>query len=134
MSIPRLIVGAAAAATLVLPAPAFAASTDGTLQGLVLTGTCDRPELKNVIIAPTGPTLFVPTRIIDSDFVTSRGLLHPYSITIAGEGLKSRHLGPGELFTKPGKAPRIPVICTFEGATKDEGPFTVIITGSVIGS
>lgn len=134
MSIRRLLASAAAAATLVTPAAAFAATPHANLQDLVLTGTCDRPDLKNVILSPTGPTLFVPTRIMDADFVTTRGLLHPYSVTVVGEGLKSRHLGPGEVFTKPGKAPRSLVNCTFEGATKEEGPFTVIIAGSVIGS
>ena len=124
--------GAAAVALALVPGPATAAPTDGSLQGLVLSGTCGGGDLKKIILAPRSPNLFAPIRIIGPDFEQTRMVLAPYTVQLSDEGLKSRHLGP-EVYMRPGKAPKNPVTCELDGATKEDGPFQVTITGRVLG-
>jgi hypothetical protein len=127
---------AAAAATAVALVPAVAAATpDQSLQGLVLSGGCpgQAGDLKNLVVAPRTPFLFAPLRLMDQDFGRTGKWLFPYTILITGEGLKTRHLTPGVLYTRPGWAPRAMVTCVFDGATKEDGPFQVTITGPVRG-
>jgi hypothetical protein len=109
------------------------------LQGLVLdNGKCgDSSELKNVVVAPRTPYLFAPVRLFDANFTPMRTWLFPYSVkvVVVGENddvndeLKSRHLTPGETYTRPGRPPRDQVTCVFMGRTKEEGDFTVTIQG-----
>ena len=137
----RLTVAAAAAVTAVAVIPAVATATpDQSFQGLVLSGGCpgQAGDLKNLIVAPRTPFLFAPLRLMDQDFGRTGKWLFPYTILITGEGLKTRHLTPGVLYTRPGWAPRTMVTCVFEGATKDgdtgkDTSFQVTITGPVRG-
>lgn len=130
----RLSVGAVAAvvAAALLPSAATAAP-EGSLSGLLLTGeaTCG---FKTVHVAPHSPFLFAPVRLLDADFKPTGQLLFPYEVkVISGEGLKARHLVPGDTYTKPGQPPNDPVTCDFTGATKELGSFEVQITGSIRG-
>jgi hypothetical protein len=130
----RLAIAATAVALAGIPATAPAAQS-GSLRGLVLDGKCgDTSELKNVRVAPRTPYLFAPVRLHDANFTPMRTWLFPYSVTVVGgneEGLKSRHLTPGETYTRPGKPPRHQVTCVFDGRTKEEGDFTVTIKGAL---
>lgn len=140
-AIRRLTVAAAAAVTAMAVVPQTAvAAPDQSLQGLVLSGGCpgQSSELKNLIVAPRTPFLFAPLRLLDQDFARTGKWLFPYTILITGEGLKTRHLTPGVLYTRPGWAPRTMVTCVFAGDTKDEDTgentsFQVTITGPVRG-
>lgn len=132
-------VAAAALAVPLLTGPAVAHSktpaTEGSLQGLTLVGGCpgEPSQLKNVTTTPRTPFLFFPMSLWDSSTRRFTGKwLFPYTITIAGEGLKARHLGPGEVYTRPGPAPAKVSTCEFEGKTAD-GPFHVTITGPIRG-
>ncbi|MGA8047726.1 MAG: hypothetical protein WCA30_15815 [Dermatophilaceae bacterium] len=130
----RLTAGAVAAlvAAVLLPAAATGAP-DGSLRGLVLTGE-DTCGLKTVYVAPHAPYLFAPVRLLGEDFAPTRSWLHPYEVTvISGEGLKARHLVPGDTYTRPGAPPADTVTCDFFGATKEEGDFEIRITGSIRG-
>jgi len=128
----RLAVGAAAvvAATALIPTTATAAP-DQSLRGLVLTGKC--PGLKTVIVSPNTPNLFAPLRLIGGDFKPTGKWLFPYEVSVYGEGLKTRHMKPGETYTRPGRPPKNQVTCSFEGATKEDGAFQVEITGPIRG-
>ena len=133
----RLTVGALAAAMAlaagVLPS-AGAAPPDGSLRGLLMTGE-DTCGFKNVHVAPHAPHLFAPMRLLGEDFSPTGQWLHPYQITIvSGEGLKARHMLPGDTFTRPGAAPKDHVTCDLKGATKEkDGEFEIRITGPIRG-
>jgi hypothetical protein len=131
----RLVVAAAAAvvaAAMLLPSAATAAA-DGALRGLVLTGE-DTCGFKTVHVAPQTPYLFAPVQLLGGDFAPTRQRLFPYQVTIlSGEGLKARHLLPGEVYTRPGQRPQDEVTCVFTGATKEDGSFEVQITGTIRG-
>lgn len=125
----RLAVAVTTLALAGIPVSAPAAQS-GSLRGLVLTGQCGQSsELKNVAVVPRTPYLFAPLRLLDADLRPMRTWLFPYTVNVAGEGLKSRHLIPGETYTRPGKPPAGQVTCVFDGATKEEGAFTVTIQG-----
>jgi hypothetical protein len=128
------VAGGLAAAALV-GAPA-AGATDGSLKGLVLSGTCPglSSDLKNVVVAPKTATLWAPVRIYDNQFRPTGKWLFPYRITVEGPGLKTRHLTPGEAYVRPGAGPFLPQsTCLFNGATKEDGPFQVAMTGAILG-
>jgi hypothetical protein len=128
----RLAVGAAAAVVVTALVPTgVSAAPDQSLRGLVLTGEC--PGLKTVIVTPRTPFLFAPVRLIDGNFQDTGKWLFPYTVSVYGEGLKTRHMIPGETYTRPGRPPRNQVTCWFEGATKEDGPFSVEITGPIRG-
>ena len=130
----RLTVGAVALvlAAGIQPATA-AAAPDGSLKGLLLSGE-DTCGFKTVYVAPQAPYLFAPMRLLGEDFTPTRERLFPYEVeVISGEGLKARHLFPGEVYTRPGPLPEGLVTCDFTGATKDEGSFSVQITGLIRG-
>lgn len=130
----RLAVGAVAVvlAAAIQPSVATAAAPDGSLRGLVLWGE-DTCGFKTVYVAPQSPNLFAPVRLLAEDFTPSREWLFPYEVVISGEGLKARHLFPGEIYIRPGQPPENLVTCDFSGATKEEGSFEVQITGVVRG-
>lgn len=129
----RLTAGAVAAlmAAVLLPSAA-SASPDGSLRGLMLTGeaTCG---FKTVHVTPQAPNLFAPVRLLGEDFAPTGQLLHPYEVTVYGEGLKARHLAPGDVYTRPGAPPADMVTCEFRGATKEDGAFEIWITGAIRG-
>jgi hypothetical protein len=126
------------AATAVLAAaavllPSAAAAPDASLSGLVLTGeaTCG---FKTVHVQPRTPNLFAPLQLMGEDFAPTRQWLFPYQVTVvSGEGLKARHLFPGEIHTRPGQPPKDPVTCFFAGSTREDGDFAVQITGTIRG-
>jgi hypothetical protein len=94
----------------------------------------DTCGFKNVHVAPHAPYLFAPMRLLGEDFSPTGQWLHPYQISIvSGEGLKARHLLPGDTFTRPGAAPSDYVTCDLKGATKEEGEFEIRITGPTRG-
>lgn len=127
------------------PAPAATAATPTprpTLKGLVLSGTCpgSTPDLKNVMVTPTTDILWLPLRFTSTEtFQPLKKWILPakvtvVEVTVVGEGLKSRHLVPFEAYVRPGGIPPLrPVTCKFQGRTKEDGDFTVEITGTVVG-
>ena len=131
----RLAVGAVAVAlaAAIQPSAATAATPDGSLRGLVLSGE-DTCGFKTVYVVPQSPYLFAPVRLLAEDFTPTRERLFPYEVeVISGDGLKARHLIPGETYLRPGQPPEDLVTCDFSGATKEEGSFEVQITGVVRG-
>lgn len=132
----RLVAGAATAiATLALVPATSAAAPDGSLKGLVLTGGCpgQSSELKNLIVTPQTRFLFAPLRLYDANYQPTGKWLFPYTVLVTGEGLKTRHLTPDVPYIRPGRTPANQVTCIFDGATKEDGPFTVQITGPIRG-
>lgn len=130
----RRTVGAAAAvvAAALLPSTA-AAAPDGSLYGLRLASDGDCGTVKTASGEPRTPYLFGPVRLLDGAG-TPTGWLHPYSVTVVtGEGLKARHMAPGDTFTRPGVRPTNVVTCGFSGETHEDGPFVIVITGTVPG-
>ncbi|MBK6762824.1 MAG: hypothetical protein IPG68_05895 [Micrococcales bacterium] len=129
----RLAVGAAAvvATTVLIPTTATAAP-DQNLRGLRLSGEgC--AGLKTVVVTPRTPFLFAPLQLINAEDAKPSGKwLFPYEIAVFGEGLKTRHMIPGETYTRPGRPPKNQVTCSFTGETK-EGPFSVDVTGPIRG-
>lgn len=115
-------------------APPAQAAPDQTLKGLVLSGSCpDQGSLlKNIVATPRTHHLWAPLRLWDSTFTPTGKWLFPSEITVTGEGLKTRHLTPGVTYVRPGPAPRRAVAtCVFDGATKEDGPFQVAVTGVI---
>jgi hypothetical protein len=109
------------------------AAPDGSLSGLLLRGeaTCG---YKTVYVAPQTPNLFTPLQLLGEDLTPTGERLFPYEVTvISGDGLKARHLFPGEVYTRPGQPPKDSVTCSFIGATREEGSFEVEITGAIRG-
>lgn len=129
-----LSAAAAMLATPLIAGPAPAATTDGSLQGLTLTGGCpgEPSQLKNVYTTPRTPWLFFPMALRSSETLRFTGKwLVPYTITVSGQGLKSRHLDP-DVYVRPGPKPGKVSTCSFEGKTAD-GPFQVSIAGPIYG-
>lgn len=126
------VCGAVAAAGLLVPAPAGAAAE--SFKDLVLSGTClgQSSDLKSVVTVPKSGSLWAPLQLVSGEtFQPLKKWLQPHEISVRGDGLKARHLLPGEVITKPGKPPKNPVTCEFEGATKEEGAFQVTIIGAL---
>ena len=131
-------VGAAKAGAPSAPAP--------TLKGLVLTGTCPgaASDLKNVTVSPKVDYLWAPLRftsVAESTFKPLNKWILPARLTVTGneEGLKSRHMTPGDTYNRPWPIPSLrPVTCEFDGAVKttdgSDGSFHVTITGTIVGS
>ena len=119
-------------AAALVPSTATAAP-NGSLSGLLLTGeaTCG---FKTVYATPHTPYLFGPVRLLGEDFTPTGQVLLPYEVmVISGDGLKARHLVPGDSYTRPGQEPANVVTCSFTGATREEGNFEVQITGPIRG-
>ncbi len=130
----RRTVGAAAVvmAAALLPSTATAAP-DGSLQGLRLYGeeTCG---FKTVHANAWTPYRFGPVQLLDENLEPTGTWLLPYEITVvSGEGLKARHMLPGETFTRSGPEPANSVTCDFIGETREDGPFEIQITGTFRG-
>lgn len=130
----RLTLGAVVVvAAAALHPSAATAAPDGSLRGLLLTGE-DTCGFKTVHVEPQTPFLFGPMRLLGEDFTPTGERLFPYEVTIiSGEGLKARHLFPGDTYTRPGQQPENAVTCDFTGATKEIGSFEVQITGPIRG-
>jgi hypothetical protein len=117
-------------AAALLPSTATAAP-DGSLYGLRLTGDGDCGTVKTAFGEAKTPYLFGPVRLLDGAG-TPTGWLHPYSVTVVdGEGLKARHMLPGETFTRSGAEPANTVTCHFTGESREDGSFEIQITGTV---
>ena len=131
----RRTLGAVAVAVAAALVPSMAsAAPDGSLSGLRLHGedTCD--GLKTVYATPQTPYLFGPVRLLGEDFTPTGQVLFPYQVTVVtGEGLKARHLVPGDTYTRPGQEPTNVVTCFFTGETTEDGSFEVQITGAIRG-
>lgn len=126
------LAGATLAATLLVPAPAGAVGE--TLKDLVLSGSCPgaASDLKNIVTTPTTDNLWAQLALVDGvTFEPINKSLKPYEISVTGGGLRARHMLPGQVLARPGKPAKNPVTCVFDGATKEEGPFQVAITGTV---
>ena len=125
---------AAVVGAVILPSAANATPEPrGSLSGLHLVGevTCG---FKTVYGEALAPYMFAPVRLIGEDFAPTGQQLFPYEVTIiSGEGLKARHLTPGETYTRPGPQPTDLVTCTFTGETRELGAYEVDITGYIRG-
>ncbi len=130
----RRTLGAVAVVVAAALVPSVAtAAPAGSLSGLPLTGQ-DTCGFKNVYGAAQTPYLFGPVQLIGEDLTPTGTWLFPYRVTVViGEGLKARHLVPGETYTRPGQQPTNLVTCDFTGATKEVGSFEVQITGVIQG-
>ncbi len=130
----RRTLGAVAVVVAAALVPSTATATpNGSLSGLLLNGE-DTCGFKTVYGAPQTPYLFGPVQLLGEDFTPTGTWLFPSEVTVvSGEGLKARHLVPGETYTRPGVQPTNPVTCDFTGATKDVGSFEVQITGALRG-
>ena len=127
-----LVPAAAVAAAALLPSTA-AAAPDGSLRDLPLSGE-DTCGFKTVHGVARTPYLFGPVQLLDGNLTATGQTLLPYSVTVvAGEGLKARHMAPGETFTRPGPQPTDLVTCYFTGDSKEVGPYEVRIVGVIRG-
>ena len=112
------------------------AAPDGSLRGLLLSGTETCGGYKTVYGKPQTPYLFGPVQLLGEDFMPIGRWLIPYEVRVISgeeEELKARHLVPGVTYTRPGQQAANPVTCDFTGASKDVGSFEVQITGLIHG-
>ena len=116
---------------LLQPTSAVAAPRPERIQAVHLTGVCPyaEGESKDVSTVLLGSQLLTPYFLFDARSVP-RALLIPKKVVASGEGLKARHLLPGE-YIRPGPAPRTPVTCEFTGTTSD-GDINLQVVGTVI--
>ena len=125
---------AAVLAAVILPSTATAtAASGGSLSGLRLVGevTCG---FKTVYGDAVAPYMFAPVRLNGEDFAPTGQQLFPYELTIiSGDGLKARHLTPGETYTRPGPEPTDLVTCDFTGEDRELGPYQVQVSGYIRG-
>ena len=117
---------------LLLPTSAAAAPRPARIQTVHLTGVCPwaEGESKDVSTVLLGSRLLTPYFLFDASGTWTRAVLMPYKVVASGEGLKARHLLPGE-YTRPGRAPKQPVTCDFAGSTPD-GAVNLQVVGTVI--
>jgi hypothetical protein len=116
---------------LLQPASAVAAPSPDRIQAVRLTGVCPyaEGESKDVTTFLLGDRLLSPYFLLDARGVL-RAVLIPRKVVASGEGLKARHLLPGE-YTRGGASPRKPVTCDFAGATSD-GDVNLQVAGTVV--
>ena len=116
---------------LLQPTSAGAASPPKRIQAVHLTGVCPyaEGESKEVSSLLLGDRLLTPYFLFDARGV-ARAVLIPQKVVASGEGLKARHLLPGE-YTRGGPAPRTPVTCDFVGTTSD-GDFNLQVVGTAV--
>jgi len=114
------------------PTSAVAAPRPERIQTVDLTGVCPfaEGESKDVSTVLLGSRLMTPYFLFDARGRWTRAVLLPYKVIASGEGLKARHLLPGE-YTRPGRAPAKPVTCDFAGSTADGG-VNLQVVGTVI--
>ena len=114
------------------PTSAAAAPSPKRIQAMHLTGVCPWAEnqSKDVSTVLLGSRLMLPYFLFDTRGTWTRAVLMPYKVIASGEGLKARHLLPGE-YTRPGRAPKQPVTCDFAGITPD-GDVNLQVVGTVI--
>ena len=123
-----VVVGAALVPSMATAAP------DGSLSGLRLHGEDTCGGIKNVYATPHTPYLFGPVRLLGEDFTPTGQVLLPYEVmVVSGDGLKARHLLPGDPYTRPGQEPTNLVTCLFTWATEEDGSFEVEISGTLRG-
>jgi hypothetical protein len=117
---------------LLQPTSAAAAPTRERIQAVHLTGVCPWAEgqSKDVSTVLLGSRLMTPYFLFDASGAWTRAVLMPYKVFASGEGLKARHLLPGE-YTRPGRAPNRPVTCDFAGRTPD-GDVNLQVVGTMI--
>ena len=118
-------------AAALLPATA-AATPEGSLTGVRLKGeeTCG---FKTVYTLIQTPYLKGPVQLYDEGFTPTGQRLVPYEVTIlSGEGLKARHLVPGETYGRPGLEPANLTTCLLAGELNGE-PLEVEVTGVIRG-
>ena len=91
---------------LLQPTSAAAAPSPDRTQAVHLTGICPyaEGESKDVSSLLLGNRLLTPYFLFDASGVP-RAVLIPKKVVASGEGLKARHLLPGE-YTRGGPAPR----------------------------
>ena len=116
---------------LALPTSATAAPQPARIQTVHLTGICPyaEGESKDVSSLLLGSQLLTPYFLFDARGV-ARAVLIPKKVLASGEGLKARHLLPGE-YTQGGPAPKQPVTCDFVGTTSD-GDINLQVLGAVV--
>ena len=116
---------------LLQPTSAVAAPRPARIQTVHLTGVCPyaEGESKDVSTLLLGSRLLTPYFLFDARGVP-RAVLIPKKVVASGEGLKARHLLPGE-YTRGGPAPRKPVTCDFVGTTSD-GDINLQVVGTVV--
>ena len=116
---------------LLQPTSAVATPLPGQIQAVHLTGVCPfaEGEGKDVSTVLLGNQLTTPYILIARG-TGARAILMPYRVTASGEGLKARHLLPGE-YTRPGLAPDQPLTCDFTGSTSD-GAVNLRVAGTLI--
>ena len=113
------------------PTSAAAAPSPDRIRAVHLTGVCPyaEGESKDVSSLLLGSRLLTPYFLFDASGVP-RAVLIPKKVVASGEGLKARHLLPGE-YTRGGPAPRMPVTCDFVGTTSD-GDINLQVVGTVV--
>ena len=115
------------------PTTASAAPQPDRIQVVHLTGVCPfaEGESKDVSTVLLGSQVLAPYFLFDARGGTWTGaILMPYKVFASGEGLKARHLLPGE-YTRRGPAPAQPLTCNFAGTTPD-GAVNLEVVGTVI--
>ena len=117
---------------LLQPTSVAAAPSPERIQAVHLTGVCPyaEGESKDVSTVLLGSRLLTPYFLFDARGTWPRAVLMPKKVVASGEGLKARHLLPGE-YTRPGPAPKQPVTCDFVGTTSD-GDVNLQVVGTVI--
>ena len=114
------------------PTSAAAAPSATRVQTTQLTGVCpfaegESKDVKTVLLADK---VLLPYFLFDLKDTWTGAVLMPYKVVASGEGLKSRHLLPGE-YTRRGPAPKNKVTCDFVGTTPD-GDINLEVEGTVI--
>lgn len=111
---------------------AAATPSPGPIQTVQLSGICPFSEgqSKEVSTVLIGKHLLAPYFLFDAKGAWTGAILMPYDVLASGEGLKSRHLLPGE-YLRPGPAPKQPITCDFAGTTPD-GNVSLHVVGGVI--
>ena len=117
---------------LLQPTSVAAAPRPDRIQAVHLTGVCPwaEGESKDVRSVLLGSRLMTPYFLFDVRGTWTRAVLKPHTVLASGEGLKTRHLLPGE-YIRPGPAPIQPVTCEFAGSTPD-GDVDLQVTGTLI--
>jgi len=128
-----------ARADVVQPAPPTPADLstllyEGDFDGILLQGGCPSPasgDLRDITAVQTVDWMWAPLRLAAPDLVSLNKVLVPYQVTFPSNGLKTRHILPGETLTRPGPTPKNLIACSFTGKTS-EGDLKFTITGTIL--
>jgi len=126
-------VPASAAPRAAAPTTAAVWFTPSALLDIPMSGSCENTSPDPIVAMQRINWMWAPIALDDPGGKPLPKVLVPNTIDPDNPGMRQRHdLLPTGPLTAPGPTPQKPTKCTFHGVSPKDGPFIVIVTGTVV--